>query len=106
MLLVFDGSDVSTFQGLDMWVKDVRKYNKDAKILLICNKCDTQIVLSDDAISVLANRISINGMWMKTSAKTGEGVSSAFENVIRLLMPKHDENNSQPEKKAKRCRIL
>ncbi|EDR29821.1 GTP-binding protein ypt1, putative [Entamoeba dispar SAW760] len=100
-LLVFDGGDISTFQGLEIWLQDIRKYNTNIKILLVCNKCDQPVNIPEGTISLYAKEISEEGKWIKTSAKNGEGVTEAFETVIRLLLPKKNEGNSIAKHKKK-----
>ncbi|EDR25930.1 GTP-binding protein ypt1, putative [Entamoeba dispar SAW760] len=104
-LLVFDGGDISTFQGLEIWLQDIRKYNTNIKILLVCNKCDQPVNIPEGTISLYAKEISEEGKWIKTSAKNGEGVTEAFETVIRLLLPKKNEGNSIAKHK-KKCTLF
>ncbi|KAL7716443.1 GTP-binding protein ypt1 [Entamoeba marina] len=102
-LFVFDGGDISTFQGLELWDKDVRKYNQEIKIFLVCNKSDNAIVVEENDIQSLAEQISENQQWKKTSAKTGEGVQEAFETLIRLLIPKKNQGIKEKKKKGKKA---
>ena len=43
VLIVYDITDSSSFEGLDEWIKNVEKFcPENAKIVLVGNKCDLE----------------------------------------------------------------
>merc|ERR1712170_315611 len=78
-LLVYDITRRDTFEHLQSWLEDCRRYsNKDIVIMLIGNKSDLsnkRAVSKEEGESFAAK----NGLtFLETSAKTAENVEAAF----------------------------
>ena len=88
ILLVFDLTDKGSFQSIQTWLGEIQK-NADSQVnkVLIGNKCDVEE--SARAVSraegeALAQQ---NGMaYFETSARKGQGVNEAFENIARQVV--------------------
>merc|ERR1712063_191869 len=85
-LLVYDITRRETFEHLQSWLEDCRRYsNKDIVIMLIGNKCDLgnkRAVSREEGESFAAK----NGLtFLETSAKTAENVEAAFIDSARKI---------------------
>ena len=85
-LLVFDLTNQESFKNLPRWLDESRNaLNKDIPMVVLANKLDlTELIsINDDQIKEFAS--SHNFEWLKTSAKTGEGVEQAFSKIAKIL---------------------
>lgn len=84
ILLVFDVTDVSTFQSLGIWYSDIHSYaNQDVDIMLVGSKVDLE---SDRQVPYEVARAwaEEHGMaYIETSSKTMFNVERAFDVLIR-----------------------
>jgi len=105
-IIVFDQSDARTFHAaMDRWKTDLDAKvnlpgsggdNKKLPVVLVCNKCDLSRdsrLPNDLDISTLVQERGFVPKWIKTSAKTGEGVTDAFKLVVRYVMAMDDWNS-------------
>jgi small GTP-binding protein len=85
-LVVFDKTNLKSFQNLDDWVKSFRELQNDAPMILIGNKNDlTEQMKVDDTVA--KDYAVKNGMtYISTSAKTGEKVEEAFKVLIKKII--------------------
>lgn len=105
ILLVFDVTDLDSFNDLKGWINEIRS-NISSKIVIyiLCNKVDTKDPLvSDTEIeefikSSRTEHLEIVG-YKKVSAKTGENVSEAFQEIAESIV------KISPEKKRSQIRI-
>ncbi len=85
-ILVYDVTRRQTFENVEKWLDDIRnnsKRDKDVPVVLLANKIDlreegTEAVSTDEG-KTLAKRLGLN--FLETSAKTGEGVQAAFDQL-------------------------
>jgi len=92
-LLVFDVSSKASFDVLGDWLVEARRYGKEALIILVGNKNDRsgeREVTREDA-AALARKNNIE--YVETSAKSGDGVTAAFEALTKLIMKAGDDDN-------------
>ncbi|KAK8798663.1 hypothetical protein WA158_007748 [Blastocystis sp. Blastoise] len=84
MLLVYNITDKSSFQNVEMWMEQINKYaGDDVNIVLVGNKCDLE---SERQVSTqegqnLANKYGIP--FFETSAATGQNVNECFTKLAR-----------------------
>jgi small GTP-binding protein len=84
-MLVFSLIDLLSFKNLFNWIDEIRGSCPSVPILLVANKADKeewQVSLED--IDQKCAELGLDGTAI-TSAKTGEGIESAFEQLGRLL---------------------
>jgi len=93
-----------SFENIQKWHDDIKKFCGDIPIVLLANKVD----LIDDhnlnlsEIEAVVNDQNFLGYYI-TSAKTGKGVVRAFNAIIELLYEKHkDLNVPIPKEKRKK----
>ncbi len=90
-LLVYDMTRPITFENIDKkWLNDLKKFgNKELVYLLIGNKNDLEDLkkIPTDKGKDLANKLKAS-KFIETSAKSGENVEKAFENLVYNLMKK------------------
>lgn len=77
-----------TFDSLAMWLREVEQFSlaggKEVVKLLVGNKIDQNKAVSSDAAKEWAT--SRGMMFMEASAKTEEGISQIFTEVVRKVM--------------------
>lgn len=85
-LLVFDVSEKTSFQNLPTWIKNLRDTAESNSNILNCvsivgNKCDKPAVVS---LADQENVLKDLGLTLgaRTSARTGEGITEAFEKLV------------------------
>lgn len=101
VILVYDVSDENTFRNLNYWIGELnnRVDRKDVCIIIVGNKVElppekikSDFVIADD----FAKR---NGMkFFRTSAKTGEGVSEAFQYLVEKFVDFAENKVSKKER--------
>lgn len=92
VLAVADLTREDTLENLQGWIASAKKVAGDIPVVVLANKSD----LAEDAeilegdISEVAS--SLGGEYYITSAKTGENVDTAFENLARTLVRRHSQD--------------
>jgi len=93
-LLVYDITRRATFETINSkWLRDFNKYvKKEGTYILIGNKTDLseQRVVSVDDGNSFANEINASD-FIETSAKYGENVEKAFQNLVHNILLKLGE---------------
>ena len=99
VILVFDITQRDTFELVDRWIEELEKNNNINNIgkILLGNKIDLEDErkIKDEEGHNLAKTINCN--YMEVSAKTGENVKEALDEVAKLTYEKYI---SSPRAKA------
>eukprot|EP00927_Polykrikos_kofoidii_P075468 TRINITY_DN71703_c0_g1_i1.p1 TRINITY_DN71703_c0_g1~~TRINITY_DN71703_c0_g1_i1.p1 ORF type:complete len:204 (-),score=48.95 TRINITY_DN71703_c0_g1_i1:57-668(-) len=87
VILCYDCSQRATFEHIKFWQDEVRKYstNQDAILMLVANKVDLpeqQVTRQEGEEFAFANSM----MFIETSAKTRQGIITAFEEVVFKIL--------------------
>ena len=86
-LIVYDLTRKDTLDKLPLWIEQLHKYSPDASMYLVGNKND---LLDDREISFEQGETAKNNLgvvkFFETSAKTGDHIQEAFEDMARLLV--------------------
>jgi small GTP-binding protein len=80
--LVFDVTNPVSLERLERWRQEVLGALPNQKFIVVANKIDLMPDDGMDAAKDLADRIG--APFVRTSALTGEGVSTLFESLARL----------------------
>lgn len=88
IILVYDVTNRASFENVMEWLKEIDIYstNDDAVKLLVGNKIDKTAerkVSRDEAIQFARSQ---KMLYIETSAKTKQGVQSAFDEVIQKML--------------------
>ena len=88
VILVYSITDRESFTNLSHWLQEIDIYstNEDAVKLLIGNKSDNEaerVVSKDEARAFARDR---GMLFIEASAKTQEGVSQAFDELIQKIV--------------------
>lgn len=85
-LLVCDLTRENTLAALENYAARLRLLNTKSALLIAGNKSDleNQIQVTEQRLANFS--LSISASWFTTSAKTGEGVETAFINLAGLLL--------------------
>jgi len=86
-LLVYDITDVDSFQKVKNWVKELRKMlGKDVVLTIAGNKADlarNRVVSEEEAEAYAA---SVGAEHLSTSAKQNKGVNEVFLNIAKRML--------------------
>jgi Ras-related protein Rab-18 len=87
IILVYDVARKETFDSLSMWLQEVEQYSmgggKEVVKLLVGNKVDQPRVVTRDQADEWAR--SRGMLFMEASAKTKEGISQVFNEVVQKV---------------------
>jgi len=87
-ILVYDVTSRESFQKIEDWLTELETYSTspDIKKILVGNKCDMEgeRMVSRDEGKNFARRHQM--MFIEASAKTKEGVQTAFEELVEKIM--------------------
>uniref|UniRef100_A0A1B0CVF0 Putative ras-related protein rab-18a n=1 Tax=Lutzomyia longipalpis TaxID=7200 RepID=A0A1B0CVF0_LUTLO len=86
-ILVYDVTKKNTFQKLELWLNELEIYGTRPNMakMVVGNKIDqpNRDLSRDDGFKFAKKHRTL---FVETSAKTSEGVRSAFEEVVRKIM--------------------
>lgn len=80
-LIVFDVTDIESFEQCKFWVSEVQREQPSCKILLVGNKIDRldAIKVEENTANSYAHQCQMT--YVQTSAKSGMGIDGLFETV-------------------------
>ena len=84
---VYDINTGDSFNSILKWVEEVKTQNKNAKFLLVGNKCDLEEerrVVTKEEANEYAEKNDMK--FFEVSAKTGKGIDDMFEYIISELL--------------------
>lgn len=102
--LVYDVTNDQSFRSLDRWVKDIEANSSSESapiVVMIGNKTDAvsqRVVKFEDAKSLADSQGMV---YIETSAKTSDNVTTVFENLVQQIYTKKILVPSQPPKYKK-----
>ena len=108
VILVYSITSRGTFTGIAKeWVNQVRRHCDDAEtfLVLIGNKTDLEDFREVGKEEGLELAKQIGALFWETSAKTGQSVQAAFEDICKKL-DENDNMNLTPIADVKRDRTL
>lgn len=108
--LVFDISRAATFQSMKKWLYDLREKialpsGSDIPIILLANKCDISVAVTDEQISKFCKENNINA-WYATSAKNNTNVDTAMRYLIEKVLSAKIDNGLHDSIKLQRENLL
>ena len=84
-LIVYDITDVGSFDKVKKWVQELQKYLPGAPILICANKCDMPNKAVDEGMA-LAYAKEVGAEHIMTSAKSGLNVKEAFTKLAKSMI--------------------
>lgn len=78
-VIVFDVSNIQSFENLDYWINSLHDYIGNLKIILVGNKVDVGQSFEKERIKEFADRL--NCEYVFTSALTGDGIDELFNTI-------------------------
>jgi len=85
-LLCYDITSYSSFSNIARWLSELRDHaNRDVVLLVVGNKLDDEAnrEVSEEQAKQLSEELALP--LIETSAKSGEGVNEAFEDVAKRI---------------------
>jgi Ras-related protein Rab-21 len=84
-VLVFDITNEETFFKAKSWLKDLKVHaDPDVVVCLAGNKCDKEAVFDLKQCEEFAK--TVDAVFIKTSAQSGEGVNKLFTELTRRIV--------------------
>jgi len=85
-MLVCDLTRENTLESLRSHVQTIQKINRNASIVLLCNKADleSEREISDNKIKEISETLGID--YFLTSAKSGHNVEAAFSKLAQHIV--------------------
>ena len=99
IILVYDITNIKSFENIDTWLKDIKIITEEAKIILVGNKSDLagkRVVTEEKG----KEKCESNHLteFIECSSKNGINVKEIFINAAKIL---HDTNTINLENKIK-----
>ena len=93
IILLYDITDMGSFEHLDNWFKVIREVNENVNVILVANKCDMddKRLISEEEGNKLATENNIS--FVEASAKENINVTETFVKIA-------DEILSEAQKKS------
>lgn len=83
--MVFDVTNEDTFHRVLSWLRDLKAHADPNVVICIAgNKCDKKPAFDISTCKEFAN--SLGAKFIKTSALTGEGVDTVFEELAKSIV--------------------
>jgi small GTP-binding protein len=87
-LVVFDLNNRTSFDHVNNWLRELQETCPDAPVLILGNKADLpNWMVSLEEVTELCDHLGASGPVI-VSAKTGEGVLDAFQQLSELMLEK------------------
>eukprot|EP00727_Mastigamoeba_balamuthi_P005551 m51a1_g1615 putative ras-related protein rab-1a (198) ;mRNA; f:213530-214964 len=87
-LLVFDAGDAESFNNVARWNEELKRYAPDTVCrVVVANKVDISTATLDEKGMQTLKDMGVT--WVRTSAKTGEGIEEALTTLAREMLKKH-----------------
>jgi small GTP-binding protein len=86
IVLMFDLTRSETFEHLDGWINEAKKYTRSPQVILAGSKCDLE---RDRKVSLNhgeAYASKIKAPYLETSAKDGKNVEKVFAMLAEMLL--------------------
>ncbi|KAL0208216.1 hypothetical protein P9112_010803 [Eukaryota sp. TZLM1-RC] len=92
ILLVYDVTKRSSFVSLKGWLDEVERYlgEESPHIMTVGNKIDKESQREVDTEQGKTFAREHNSLFVETSAREGEGVDQAFEELVRKIFDSND----------------
>ncbi|MFH4974308.1 hypothetical protein AB6A40_001017 [Gnathostoma spinigerum] len=88
-ILVFDVTDLHSFEKVKAWVKELRLMLGDSVVLqIVGNKIDLERSRNVDTCVASEFAISVDAEYCETSAKENIGVSAMFQRLSKVMIEK------------------
>ena len=86
VFFVYEVNNRNSFVNINKWLKMIKESNKNDALqcCLIANKIDLERVVSEEEGKQMAREIDME--YIETSAKNGDGVNKAYEDLLRKLI--------------------
>jgi Ras-related protein Rab-1A len=99
--IVFDLTKKSSFNEVKTWIEELKTHgSEDTVVIILGNKSDltAEREISEEDIK---NEIQKNYKYFEVSAKTGNNISLAFDELRKLIMLKLKKNNQNSNNNTK-----
>ena len=98
VILAYDSTSTESFENVTNWIRQVDTHaSPNVKKILLGNKCDLtdQKVISSEKGAEIAK--ANNMQFFETSAKSGVGITEAFESISREIIKGMEQNKKAPD---------
>lgn len=104
IMIVFDVTDSASFEKVRYWLNELKEHvGADMPALLVGNKIDLGRERTVDQAAARRFASEVNIRLRETSAKTNEGVTEAFADLVStMLQRKQRDDASRPARQGDR----
>ncbi|KAL0228310.1 hypothetical protein RCL1_004453 [Eukaryota sp. TZLM3-RCL] len=85
-LLVFDITDLDSFEKAKKWVKELRQFVGTIPIVIAGNKKDLVKIRAVETDMAKSYAESVGAVYVETSAKSGDNVNLAFTSLAQKML--------------------
>ena len=97
IILVYDVTNTESFRQVYYWIKQIRSNDSENKIslILVGNKSDLvhKRQITKEQGEELAAHLKLK--FVETSAKNGDGINEAFDELVEEMMKRHEEGGER-----------
>ena len=94
-ILVYDITDVDSFQKVKVWVKELRRMvGSDISLVIAGNKVDLERKRNVEREMAEEFAASVNAIHVHTSAKNNEGIDGLFMTLAETITKLKDKSNT------------
>ncbi|KAK8871023.1 hypothetical protein M9Y10_008936 [Tritrichomonas musculus] len=87
IILCYDVSNHDSFDHLNNWIEEGKKYNADwSSMILVGCKSDLNSAVTPDQAKSFAHKLGVNSF--QTSAKNGSNIEEAFNDILKTIQKK------------------
>jgi small GTP-binding protein len=100
-MIVFDLSSVPSFVDVEKWVDVLHSTDPTIPFILVGNKMDLNRAVSEDQIENVQAKLG-GVKFLQTSAKTGDFVQEAFQNLVEIACERRSTPSVQDKIESER----
>lgn len=103
IIIVFDVSNISSFEGAKKWLNEIESNSKGAVTALCGNKCDIKNRAIDESIpKTFCSEKKM--MYFETSAKENIGITEMFDNIAEEIKKNRTEEDEKDIMKIRKIK--
>ncbi|CAI2376542.1 unnamed protein product [Moneuplotes crassus] len=107
ILLVYDITDSTTFDKINYWMKQIAQNVSSIPIIMVGNKTDIESLRAMEYQEGKNKATELGLEFYEVSAKSGEGVNEAFDQlIIRALQNSPQKLNPKAKKNSRKNKVV
>ena len=95
IIVVFDVTCRKSFEHLNYWLEEIRKYSQDMPVVLFGNKCDLEERREVTYVEAKRYADEHEILYFETSAKYNKGIKEGFEALFEIIFNEKKKNKNK-----------